>query len=184
MLKTDFPPPGAWKATIKHKIGLAKAHAIRYISQLAWRNDLKVSRKTFALKVEQWTTKIWSNEWQSQLEQNYKQTGHWFPQGPRPEVSRSLLSKDRDSIGKFIQFFTGHGWLRYAQHKRGEKQSARCRLCNNEDETPWHLWTTCQGTKQARLRCQIFNNLWTLGRVDRFLGTNTMVKLLDVNEEE
>ena len=118
---TNFPPHGAWKATVKHKIGLAKAYAIRHISHLAWKNDFNISRRTFALKVDHWTTSIWRSEWQSQIGQNYKQTGIWYPQGHKPEIARAIFTLDRDSIGKLIQLFSGHGWLRYAQHKRGGK---------------------------------------------------------------
>ena len=183
-IKANFPPHGAWKAGTKHKIGLAKAYAIRNITQLRWRNDFHISKKAFAQRANDWTSKQWSSEWQIHTEQTCKQTAVWFPVGSKPDIAKGLFFLNRDKLGRMIQFLTGHGWLRYAQAKRGEKQSAICRLCNNGDETPWHLWTVCLGTKQIRLQCRILNNLWTIRKVDRFLGTNTMVRLLDVKEEE
>ena len=101
-------------------------------------------------------------------------------------MAKGLISQDRVALGKYIQWFTGHGWLRAAQAKRGEKESGKCRHCNNGEETPQHLWSTCQAqdTTQTRVRCGILNNLWSLGEVDRFLGTKLMVNLLQDNEEE
>ena len=104
------------------------------------------------------------------------------PRDSKDSVSANdLILEDRISLGKLIKFFTGHGKLRYAKAIRKETQ---CRLWNNEEETPWHLWSCCNGTTQGCPRCRILNNLSSTGIVDRFLGTNTMVNLSSDKEEE
>ena len=57
---------------------------------------------------------------------------------------------DRHDVGLMVQAITGHCWLRRHQSLISSDVDPVCRLCNEEEETPWHLIGECPALWQAR----------------------------------
>ena len=128
--------------------------------------------------------RAWVTRWQHS--NDCRQTKVWFPNGTIPEVTKSLLSKNRTVLGIMIQFLTGHGWLRrhswIVDSNYGAKPSTidpMCRLCGIEEESPVHLWT-CVKAKEGFLST---TKSWSVSVLDRFIRTNSMVMLLEQSQE-
>ena len=72
-----------------------------------------------------------------------RQSKMWFSRH-RHRLTRDILNLPRGEIPKIIAFLTGHNALMYHQNKVYKGlYSPLCRLCNNENETIWHLTHEC-----------------------------------------
>ena len=60
-----------------------------------------------------------------------------------PSRGAGIMKFGRPTFGYFIQFFTGHGWLRPHRSKIDDV-SSQCRFCNSAIEDPEHLWSSCR----------------------------------------
>ena len=116
-----------------------------------------------------------------------RQTKLWFPMGPRPEDTKALLQKSRIELGISIQFLSGHSWLRrhcwIVDSNYGQRPSTfdpLCWLCGLGEETPVHLWTCIQKLDKNLPKTKS----WSSSALDRFLGTKSMVLLLEKSQEE
>jgi ribonuclease HI len=106
--------------------------------------------------VEQGVNKRWAARWQAAKHADgkpiYRQTKHFFPK-PDKNKAYFLIKQDRATLGKLIQFITGHAFLKrhesLIQNKKGESEddpeyiTPTCQLCDRGDETPYHLIHDC-----------------------------------------
>jgi ribonuclease HI len=114
----------------------------------------------------------WSQRFQKLTE--CRQTKIWFGQVDKNK-SKHLLKLNRHELGEAIQVITGHAHLRYHDSKIDRTVSSRCRLCQEEDETSWHLVALCPGLGRKRL--EIFETPssdeiqahWTVPQLTRFI---------------
>ena len=94
-------------------------------------------------------SKIWKNEWTATT--TCRQT-KLFISGPNPRISALFLQQERLVYTIACQFITGHCYLR--RHEalvcRGQNLDPKCRLCELEDETPWHLLAECPRLNSIR----------------------------------
>ena len=173
-----------WLAKFKFERTKAYARVARLDRRVLETANLAAPTGCRAQMVEQFFQKAWSDRWQSTDTDRYRQTRFWFPTGPRPEVSKELLMKNRTGLGSCIQLLTGHGWLKRHQwivdSNHGTKPTSidpMCRLCGKDEETPKHLWEDCS---QLRMGTSVIpkGQPWQLKHIDRFLRTNSMVMLL------
>lgn len=72
--------------------------------------------------------------------------------GPNSRNTKFLLNKSRQDLRIIIGAITGHCKLNKHLHRMGLKQSAICRRCSEDDETPIHLLTTCPALTGKRIK--------------------------------
>ena len=134
--------------------------------------------KTNVHTINRWTKDYWSGRWQG-LNQ-CRQTKLWF-KGPKPGLSRQLLKCSRVELGLFIQWFSGHGWLRRHLNVIDEYMDSSCRLCGQGEESPEHLWWECQqvGTTGLSIKNSKPKLRWSLQQIGRFLTVPSIASLLD-----
>ena len=83
----------------------------------------------------------WSTRWRG-LNQ-CRQTKLFFPKGPKKGFTKALLKLDRQELGLWIQWYTGHCWM--ARHKLviDDSIDPSCSLCGRGEESPVHLCWEC-----------------------------------------
>ena len=70
-----------------------------------------------------------------------------------------------------------HRWLVDPERTfRPSQIDPMCRLCGKDEETPLHLWSSCEELRDVRSNAQRMG-LWQWRELDRFLGTTKMVLL-------
>ena len=176
-----------WLAKFKFNRALAYAKLASRCRATQTRLDMAAPRGTLSRVVNDHFFRKWSTIWQNTDSDKYRQTRFWFPNGPRPDISKALVMKSRTTLGTYIQFLTGHGWLnRHRWIVDPERQfrpstiDPMCLLCGNGEETPEHLWSCVELQDGVIPR----NNPWQLKELDRFLGTTTMILLLKHGQGE
>jgi hypothetical protein len=101
--------------------------------------------------VETAVEKHWSRKWLSEKDNKgnlrFRQSKHFFKK-PDKGKSYQMLRQNRETLGRAIQFITGHARLRrheaIQRHAIGDTEfSASCSICGNGDETPIHLLHDC-----------------------------------------
>ena len=128
-------------------------------------------------------SKIWLSRW----EEDPKfciQTKLWFKKPTHMFIS--FLSKDRNTVGKIIQFITGHCNLRKHQFRIGNATNPNCRLCNEAMETPWHLVSECprlQGIREKYFHGPILHSFhWSPQVLLGFCKESSIWSMLDGQE--
>jgi hypothetical protein len=103
---------------------------------------------------------MWRARWSK--EEIGRQTKLFYPQNMDFQLLKSranhLLSNSREKVGQAARFLTGHAFLKRhdevikqkTNNVHGEKVS--CRLCKDEEETPYHLITMCEPLGRLRLK--------------------------------
>ncbi len=84
----------------------------------------------------------WNLDWLVNLA--CRQTKLWFPE-VNLALSRKIISLDRETLGRFIRWLTGHNFLRRHQNLLDPDTypSRTCRLCYQEPETAEHVIADC-----------------------------------------
>ncbi len=151
-------------------------------------------RGTNSSAVRNWTMNQWTKRWVNM--DKCRQTKLWFPK-PNQSTSRRLMSLGRRTLGLVIQFITGHGWLRRHAALIDSNVESDCRLCYENEETPWHLASECPAIANERSRiiqigragqqisdeADLFPYAWTPEQLLRFLRVPQINELFDVQEE-
>ena len=89
----------------------------------------------------------WCERWKNQNEA--RQTKVWFPL-PDNIIMKKLFNYSRNELGLLIQWITGHNRLRRHLTITKESDDNQCRMCNEEEETAWHLTGECPALWQER----------------------------------
>lgn len=118
------------------------------------------------LLVEEGMERKWTERWHAERKPDglpkYRQSKYFF-QKPDKAKAYFLVKQDRATLGRTIQFITGHAFMRRHQNlvdtsKEGTDPSTPlCRLCHQGEETPLHLATECQDLYAIQHR--FFGNL-------------------------
>ena len=99
---------------------------------------------------------MWSSEWAALPRTECRQTKLWFPNGPRPKFSFSILRLPRVACGQMIQFLTGHNYLKKHQAIIDKSEDKTCSFCGSGEESSEHIMSICN--KFATLRHLLFND--------------------------
>ena len=92
----------------------------------------------------------------------------------------------RKNLSRLVQFLTGHNKLkRHKNIQNGVDNPQSCRLCEEEEESSFHVIAECPATQFYRRN--IFQNNtalpnppdWTVSQVDRFLKESPIGTMLD-----
>ena len=100
-----------WHWLAKFKYQRANAYAKVTAYKTPKNTDLDAPKDTISKTAHDYFVKKWSTQWQNTDSDKYGQTRFWFPLGPRSEISKLLIKKNRQSLGTIVQFLSGHGWL-------------------------------------------------------------------------
>ena len=129
----------------------------------------------------------WSKAWKGYSQA--RQTKIWFPE-PDYKKSLQLLKKERKTLGRLVQFFTGHNKLkRHRNIQNGVNDPHSCRLCLEEEESSFHVIAECPALQY--LRSSVFKLPtpitlpnppdWTVSQVDGFLNKSSVGDMLDLD---
>ena len=98
----------------------------------------------------------WKKEWQARTD--CRQT-KLFIDGPEPKIWADIKALRHKEVSATVRFLTGHTYFNrhnvVIKYKvRGQAadthEEATCRLCEEDEETPAHLVTTCPALSQER----------------------------------
>ena len=135
------------------------------------------------LLITQAINKAWNTRWKNYNQA--RQTKIWFPT-PNCKKSLQLLKMGRKNLSRLVQFLTGHNKLkRHKNIQNGVDNPQSCRLCEEEEESSFHVIAECPATQFYRWN--IFQNNtvlpnppdWTVSQVDRFLKESPIGTMLD-----
>ena len=134
-------------------------------------------------KIESAFKDIWLERWKEDPE-FAKQTKLWFKK-PTP-MFVPFLKEDRYTVGKIVQFITGHCNLKKHQFRIGKVEKPNCSFCNSAWETPWHLATECprlQGIREKLFHGPILHSFnWTPRLLLRLCKESTIWSMLEGQE--
>ena len=140
-----------------------------------WETPL-LSKAVMHSEIDKMATRLWKKVWHEGLD--CRQTRHFYPNGPRPDFFKSIITLPRIIVGQLVQILTGHTHLKRHQAVIDGTERLRilealdwdngdddgnaiidapdpkCSRCGEGDETPLHLLAECD--KLATLRLQIF----------------------------
>ena len=101
------------------------------------------------------TNRRWDERWRDLT--TCRQTKVWYPEVRTTlDKSMEIIKLSRDNIKLYTEVITGHNNLMYHKSKTIPGTSAKCRLCEDEDETFIHLALNCP--RLNSIRAQIFMN--------------------------
>ena len=116
---------------------LAKTGTELDVSDSVW---VKVPGNSFRRRAASEMASLWAREWQQYA--GGRMAKQFFPQ-PNAELSDRLISLDRQDLTKIVTMTSGHNDLRYYYHLRNPEIDPESRLCTEENETFYHLYTRC-----------------------------------------
>ena len=137
-------------------------------------------------KIKSYFLKKWSKAWNAYKEA--RQTKIWFP---IPDIKKSLqlLDMNRDNLSRLVQFLTGHNNLkRHRNIQNGVNDPESCRLCQEDEESSYHVIAECPAMQYFRRK--IFQTptllpdplVWSVMQVTRFLRESPIGDMLDSME--
>jgi ribonuclease HI len=103
-------------------------------------------RKTVSNAIDKGILKKWEHYWKNRGD--CRQTKLWLPK-PNHKFTKNLLSRSKQEVGLVIRWITGHCYL--ARHQSLiHGIDPTCNLCQDGEETPWHLLRECHATLHTR----------------------------------
>jgi hypothetical protein len=150
--------------------------------------DVPVSKAINDGFIWNYMRKKWETRWEDHPETMYRQTKNWYPKPMVPKfMLEQVLGLDRVTLGRFIEFVSGHNWM--LKHERIVNQGGdpHCRLCGLEWESSEHIFLTCVGVQRERqaIWCQLkfvsFLRSWRPVDLVRFIMSPTVAWLMDPN---
>lgn len=146
--KSPLYCPGNEQADVAARKGSA-SNRIQCFDMAAPRTDMRNHIR--ALRDSEW-----KKEWQARTD--CRQT-KLFIDGPEPKIWADIKALRHKEVSATVRFLTGHTYLNrhnvVIKYKvRGQAadthEEATCRLCEEDEETPAHLVTTCPALSQER----------------------------------
>ena len=150
-------------------------------------DQLLIPRANQKTEISNYSQTKWCKAWKSH--EQARQIKIWFPK-PNSKKSQQLLNMSRKTLGKFVQFLTGHNKLR--RHKNlqdGINDPYSCRLCLEEEESSFHVIAECPATQSLRTKIFDLPNPstlpnppdWRVSQVARFLKESSIGNMLEQN---
>ena len=90
--------------------------------------------------IKQGSYQEWTHRWY--YSKTARQTKIWFPSLNR-NFSRSLIHLDRADLGLTVEMLTGHNRLNRHESIVDKDVSPTCRLCEEEEESSYHIIGEC-----------------------------------------
>ena len=124
----------------------------------------KMPKALLHRELDKLSYKMWAADWVS--DPTCRQTKHWFPEGPIPSFSYSLLNQPRIIFGQLVGLVTGHNHLKRHQalvdaslaRQMGMDEDDDfvtpdkwCDLCGGGEQTTDHILSGCDALASLRL---------------------------------
>ena len=149
-------------------------------------NDMWPAVAKQKAEIKSYFHKKWTKAWNAYKEA--RQTKIWFP---IPDIKKSvqLLNMKRCNLSRIVQFITGHNNLkRHRNIQNGVNDPESCRLCQEDEESSYHVIAECPAMQY--FRGKIFQTptllpdppVWTVMQIDRFLRESPIGDMLDSME--
>ncbi len=170
--------------------------------------DVPAPYAYLTLKVQKGIERQWTEKWMGEVRPDgspcYRQTKHWFPE-PCKGLLYDLIREDRETLGKCMQFITGHARMNRHQNlidsanvnnedEDAEVTPPTCRLCGRGEETPFHLVLECEemrvdsyryfGNQDPNHNRRNYKFRWKVHKLIAFLANPTLNPLLGLGEPE
>jgi ribonuclease HI/retron-type reverse transcriptase len=203
------------KAHVNHKgneaaDSLAKAGAVAYMQDVNLNglvvedlNEVPPPYSHLVNIVTKGVEKLWSERWIEAKKVDgsplYRQSKYFF-KSPDKQKAYNLLRTDRHTLGKTIQFITGHSFLKRHEGLMAQARDPTltpditCRLCKKGEETPFHLVMECEElfVERRRLFRQQPDNptdpdctvRWSARALIRFVSLDVINQMLNSEEED
>ena len=144
------------------------------------------SRKGLKISLHNCSRGIWEKEWSQS--KGCRQSKLWFPTFSL-EKSNYIRQLNRQELGPWVQFITGHSFLRRHQHLVTSEGEPVCRLCKEDVEDSEHLFSSCVGLRSERFDILHHHRLpnplkWEPTELSRFLRIPSIVELMCSPGEE
>ena len=99
--------------------------------------------------------------------------GKLFYSGPDSARAKEVCNLSRAKLARFIRLISGHNSLFYFRNKVDPDVNPICRFCLEEDETFFHLVTSCPrfwNTRRELFQDSIITNdhLWSVNKLLEF----------------
>ena len=132
----------------------------------------RLAKAVMHAEIDKMTDRLWRSTWEELL--TCRQTRHFFPQGPRPNFSKSLMALPKIVLSQMIHILTGHTYLKRHQAVIDESERQKilaalnydnadddgyaiidaadpsCSRCKVGEETPLHLLSECEALGDLR----------------------------------
>ena len=116
----------------------------------------------------------WGEYWNNRPD--CRQTKLWFPK-PDPLRTKQVLALSRKDFGLVTRWVTGHCYL--ARHQSLlYNNSPTCNLCQEEEETPWHLLWDCPAVPQ---RLKLPPDKWSVSELRDSANALSYLEVPDYN---
>ena len=125
----------------------------------------------------------WRDRWVNS--NTARQTKQWFPL-PEPRMEKYIGHVNRLEMGRLVQLITGHCNMNKHFNLKNRSHSPLCRLCQEEEETPWHVITECPSLINLRLNifgCPVLHLVdWSPRQLVGFARSPVIIQLLDYQQ--
>jgi ribonuclease HI len=129
--------------------------------------EIPVPNATMKGLINDLVTRSWQDRWTSSGE--CRQTKLFCPFVDTGKLKK-LVKSTREQLNRLFQVVTGHG-LFAAHLSKWRNIDIQCKLCLEEDESPFHLWNECPALTRERMERETLhseNKLLELEIIDFF----------------
>ena len=130
--------------------------------------------------IKQGSYKDWTHKWY--YSKTARQTKIWFP-SLNKKYSKSLMLLNRTDLGLAVEMLTGHNRLNRHESIVDKNVSPTCRLCEEEEETAYHIIGECPRLLHRRWEAfgQPFLDLDPVWKPRSFLKFLRTAKIKEMN---
>ena len=118
------------------------------------------------------TRRKWGEYWNNRLD--CRQTKLWFPK-PDQKRAKQLMGLNKKDFGLVTRWITGHCYLARHQSLMYDN-SPLSSLCQEDDETPWHLLWDCPAIPQ---RLKLPPDKWSITELRDSAGALSYLEVPD-----
>lgn len=138
---------GNEQADLAAKAG-SKKHTIRHA-------DIKCTRAAQRTAIRETRDRVWTREWEARTDCRQSKA---FMNAPNCQIWKDLRNLKSTQVSRVARFLTGHVFMNRHNtlldfgYEALDDPCARCRLCENGEESPIHLATVCPDPDITRAR--------------------------------
>jgi ribonuclease HI len=130
---------------------------------------LKKPKAELKMNLERAVRETWTQRWKS--DSRYWMTKQFLTK-PDKSAGRRACQLSKSSLSRLIQLITGHNFLSYFQFKLDSTINPLCRMCEESNETFFHLLTDCPALEVKRREWFLdkppITDCWKPGELLRF----------------
>ena len=111
--------------------------------------------------IDEYIDQLWNKQWQQSTKTMH--TKQIIQKNKKSKnLTKLILTKSKYEVKNLVEWITGHGSLNKNLFYLGHSDTKKCRICETEDETPFHIMMSCPGTEIIRVQEILLNNNKTI----------------------